>query len=56
MKGETELDQYEVRSHEGWHKHVILACTAYAFLTVLREQLQEIPAMPAVFENIMNKF
>ena len=34
-KSEVGLDQYEVRSYDGWHKHVTLACIALAFLTVL---------------------
>jgi len=42
MKGETGLDQYEVRSYDGWYKHITLSCLAHAFLTVLREQFQEI--------------
>jgi SRSO17 transposase len=32
------LDQYEVRSYDGWHKHVTFACLALAFLTVLSSQ------------------
>jgi SRSO17 transposase len=35
-KGETGLDQYEVRSWTGWHRHVTLAMLAHAYLTVLR--------------------
>lgn len=34
-KSEAGLDQYEVRSYDGWNKHIILACFAIAFLTVL---------------------
>jgi SRSO17 transposase len=34
-KGEVGLDQYEVRSYEGWYKHITLACIALALLTVL---------------------
>jgi SRSO17 transposase len=35
-KGETGLDQYEVRSWTGWHRHVTLAMLAHAYLAVLR--------------------
>ena len=35
-KGEVGLDQYEVRSWTGWHRHVTLAMLALAFLTVVR--------------------
>ena len=34
-KGEVGLDQYEVRSYNGWYKHITFACIALAFLTVL---------------------
>lgn len=36
-KGEVGLDQYEVRSWTGWHRHVTLAMMALAFLTVVRK-------------------
>lgn len=35
-KGEVGLDQYEVRSWTGWHRHVTLAMLALAFLTAVR--------------------
>jgi SRSO17 transposase len=35
-KGEVGLDQYEVRSWEGWYRHMTLALMAHAYLTVLR--------------------
>ena len=35
-KGEVGLDQYEVRSWTGWHRHITLAMLAHAYLTVLR--------------------
>jgi SRSO17 transposase len=31
----TGLDEYEVRSHPGWHRHTTLAMLAHAFLAVL---------------------
>ena len=34
-KSEVGLDQYEVRSYDGWNKHITLACFALAFLTIL---------------------
>jgi SRSO17 transposase len=37
-KGEVGLDQYEVRSWTGWHRHVTLALLAHAYLTVVRAQ------------------
>jgi SRSO17 transposase len=39
-KGEVGLDQYEVRSWHGWHRHITLAMLAHAFLTVLRTRSQ----------------
>jgi SRSO17 transposase len=34
-KGEVGLDQYEVRSYDGWYKHITLACIALALITVI---------------------
>jgi SRSO17 transposase len=36
-KGEVGLDQYEVRSWKGWHRHVTLAMLAHAYLAVVRQ-------------------
>jgi SRSO17 transposase len=36
-KGEVGLDEYEVRSWTGWHRHVTLAMLAHAYLGVIRE-------------------
>jgi hypothetical protein len=35
-KQEVGLDEYEVRSYQGWYRHITLACLAHAFLAVLR--------------------
>jgi SRSO17 transposase len=35
-KGEVGLDQYEVRSWTGWHRHITLAMLAHAYLAVVR--------------------
>lgn len=35
-KGEVGLDHYEVRSWDGWHRHVSLALLAHAFLAVTK--------------------
>jgi SRSO17 transposase len=34
-KSEVGMDHYEVRSFDGWYKHITLACLALALLTVL---------------------
>jgi SRSO17 transposase len=39
-KGEVGLDQYEVRSWQGWYRHITLALLAHAYLTVLRAQAE----------------
>ncbi len=36
-KGETGLDEYEVRSHPGWHRHITLSMLALAALVVMRK-------------------
>ena len=38
-KGEVGLDQYEVRSWVGWHRHMTLAMTAQALLAITRARL-----------------
>jgi SRSO17 transposase len=40
LKGEVGLDHYEVRSYDGWHKHITLACLAHALLTVIKANIQ----------------
>ena len=39
-KGQVGLDEYEVRSWQGWYRHITLCMLAHAFLTVLRAQSQ----------------
>jgi hypothetical protein len=39
-KGEVGLDEYEVRSFQGWYRHLTLCMLAHAFLTTLRAQSQ----------------
>jgi SRSO17 transposase len=36
-KGEVGLDEYEVRSWTGWHRHITFAMLAHAYLAVVRE-------------------
>ena len=36
-KGEVGLDEYEVRSWTGWHRHITLAMLAHAYLAALRK-------------------
>jgi SRSO17 transposase len=45
-KGEVGLDQYEVRSWTGWHRHMTLALFAQAVLTVVRTRLAASPSAP----------
>lgn len=35
-KGETGLDQYQVRRYDSWYRHITLAMFAHAFLTATR--------------------
>jgi hypothetical protein len=35
-KGEVGLDEYEVRSWTGWHRHITLAMLAHAYLAAVR--------------------
>lgn len=36
-KGDVGLDEYEVRSWTGWHRHITLALLAHAYLAVVRK-------------------
>ena len=37
-KGEVGLDHYEVRSFQGWYRHITFACLAHALLVNVRAQ------------------
>lgn len=43
-KSEVGLDQYEVRSWTGWHRHMTLVMTAQALLAITRARLFAKPA------------
>jgi SRSO17 transposase len=43
-KGETGLDQYEVRRWEAWHRHITLCLLAHAFLEVTRAMVNSAAA------------
>jgi SRSO17 transposase len=47
-KGETGLDEYEVRSWQGWHHHIALALLAGAFLLTLQQDWggKDVPDYP----------
>jgi hypothetical protein len=55
-KGELGLDQHKVRSWHGWYRHITLAMTAHAYLTVLyaiadqRPMFKKQPASSAMQE------
>ena len=40
-KDELGMDQYETRSWQGWHHHMLLVMLAHHFLVWVRQQLQE---------------
>jgi SRSO17 transposase len=40
-KGEVGLDHYEVRTWQGWYRHLTLALLAHALLVVLRTETQD---------------
>jgi len=50
-KGEVGLDHYEVRSWQGWYRHVTLCMLAHAFLGVLRTQSQMLMEEPGADEQ-----
>jgi SRSO17 transposase len=40
-KSEVGLDHYEVRSYQGWYKHITLSMCAHALLTVIKQSVKE---------------
>jgi SRSO17 transposase len=50
-KGEVGLDHYEVRSWQGWYRHITLCLLAHAFLVVLRTQSQMLMEAPGADEE-----
>lgn len=48
-KGETGLDEYEVRGWPGWHHHITLALLAGAFLLTMQQEWgkKDAPAYPS---------
>ena len=45
-KGEVGLDEYEVRSATGWHRHITLALWAMALLAVIRATTLPAESLP----------
>ena len=55
-KGETGLDEYEVRSWVGWHRHITLSMLAHATLSVIRSRVhQEQVKKPRPNKNLSAK-
>ncbi len=50
-KGEVGLDHYEVRSWQGWYRHITLCMLAHVFLVVLRIQSQMLLDSPGADEE-----
>ena len=40
-KGETGLDEYEVRHWHSWHRHITLSMMAHAWLASIRSKSEE---------------
>lgn len=40
-KNETGLDQYQVRKHNAWYRHITLAMLAHSFLTITAHQAKK---------------
>jgi SRSO17 transposase len=41
-KGEVDLDEYEIRKWEAWHRHITLCRLAHAYLAVLRSDAHDV--------------
>jgi SRSO17 transposase len=55
-KGEVGLDQYEVRTWQGWYRHITLAMLAHAFLTVMRAWAVEVEKKGEVYTGSLWEF
>lgn len=51
-KGQVGLDEYEVRSWQGWYRHITLCMFALAFLGVLCSSSQT-PAVPNTYDKVL---
>lgn len=49
-KGQLGLDHYEVRSYQGWYKHITLVCCSHILLTVIKIHIQHDDAFEAAIE------
>jgi len=49
-KGETGLDEYEVRYWHSWHRHITLSMMAHAWLAAIRQTTGTDPPDPALAE------
>jgi len=45
-KGQVGLDHYEVRSWQGWYRHITLALLAFAALAIATPQKRGLPPLP----------
>jgi hypothetical protein len=54
-KGEVGLDEYEVRSWQGWYRHVTFCMVAMAFLVVLRLSSQTLETSSDDRENQLDR-
>jgi SRSO17 transposase len=57
-KGEVGLDEYEVRSWQGWYRHITLSLVAHAYLAVTRIQGEASPLKggPVLPRNSLRHF
>ncbi|XGV94433.1 MAG: IS701 family transposase (plasmid) [Leptolyngbya sp. BL-A-14] len=53
-KGEVGLDHYEVRSWQGWYRHMTLSLVAHAFLSVARAQTAQQGSKKGDLNNSMS--
>jgi SRSO17 transposase len=50
-KGETGLDEYQVRHWHSWHRHITLSMMAHAWLASIRQAEGEKPTRPGAGRN-----
>lgn len=55
-KGETGMDQYQVRTWEGWHRHTLLSMLAHLFLAELKRRHEDVDESQTLSVSAIRRF
>src|SRR5665811_1096250 len=51
-KNEVGLDEYQVRKHNAWHRHITLAMLTHSFLTITAHKAKEGGPEPVSYTHL----